>query len=211
MRIVIILVFIYFINSIDSFAQTYISPLIGLDFAKMKNQDHVTSLDYLLILDKGYVIESPTIGLKVKQNIFNNVFLTISAKYSYKRVNADRYNLWDLRGFKYDYFHNNAIVHYSFPDFSIGAGVSYNFLSNLKHGYQTAGRSYKISEKGLIFSIGKTLKNFEAELYYYKGLSTINIKGLDLYLNPLISFGLNFSYSIKVLNGFNKDLDCPKF
>lgn len=192
-------------------AQTYISPLLGFDLTKLENKYSGSADDYLVILEKGYRIESISIGYKITQIVTENIFISLLFKYSHHNAKADRANFFNIEGIKYNYFYNNLSIGYSFSGFYVGSGLSYNLIGNLKHSYQTSGAKYQTNEKGIMIYVGKEISRLDLELYYYNGLSSSNIKNFDLYLNPISSFGLNLSYPIIVFESSKKDKNCPKF
>lgn len=198
-------------SSIISLAQTYLSPLFNFDLAKIENNYEGIPNEHITILENGYAIESVSLGIKVRQNISKSVFVTLLMNYGSKEIKADKNNIFDIEGIKYNYFHNHFSINYSFPSMYIGTGVSYNFLENIEYSYQKRGNKYQRSDKGLIITLGRTFSNFDLELYYYKGLSTINVKNMDLYLKPINSFGIYLAYNIKLFEDAGHQPSCPKF
>ncbi|HZV71336.1 MAG TPA: hypothetical protein VFG10_17395 [Saprospiraceae bacterium] len=213
MKYLILLALMVYAPNIILFSQTYISPVIGLAFSKVQSRDFLaTGYENIIPLEKGYANASPQIGLRVKQRFFKKADLELTSKFSHNQIPAEINSIVDIEGFEFNYFQTDFTVqYYILPGMYIGSGFSYNQLRKVKSIVKLNRDLYRINESGFIFSIGKMFKNFNLELYYYKGLSKIEIRDFDLYLKPISTFGISLSYDIKVFNKIWRKVDCPKF
>lgn len=199
-------------------AQTIIAPFIGYDFTKLESVD--LSPDFLpfKILNNGYEIKSPLIGLKLEQYIFDRISLSYNFGYTRKNVEALIWGIAPYEGFTYEYYSNRVSVNVKIvkPIYA-GVGYNYNFFKDFRYlihekPYSEFHDSFK--DYGSTFALGMYIYKFNLEGYYYLGFNSNSIDHLAMDFKPTRSFGLILSYNIQLFDKFERkrsDADCPKF
>jgi hypothetical protein len=197
-------------------SQTYISPIIGVDFTEMKTKQIDPQFYKFNITDKNYNSKSIFYGIKLEQILDNNFSLSFETSYTSKRVNAIIFSFVAYDGFTYKYFRNNLSMNYKPTKFiSIGIGYNFNQIKSVK--YTLRGDIFtefisSLNDHGPSFSIGSRWKNLEIIGYFHKGVNSNSDKS-GLSLNPINSIGVYTGYRFQLpkIHSNKKGPECPKF
>jgi hypothetical protein len=212
-NILIFLICLVFLNK--NYSQTYVNPVIGLDFTNLRNTIIDPRFNTFLVLNKGFVIETPFYGVKIEQVVSKSVSLAVNCNYSGKHADAIIDGFVPYDGFNFDYYRSGLSINYRLLKFfTLGVGGNYNLMK--KFVYTIDGRTFGTFIKswqdyGISILPRFYWRNFELNSYYYKGLKS-NEERSGLRLKPVESLGFSLSYKIKVLNRRKKNgVVCPKF
>jgi hypothetical protein len=197
-------------------SQTYITPIIGVDFTEMKTIQSDPNFYKFDITDKGFSLKSFLFGIKVEQVLSTKLNLSLQSNYTTKKTNAFIFSAIAYDGFKYNYLRSNLSLNYIPIKFLLlGIGYDFNLIKKVK--YTLRGDVFtefisSLNDHGPSFSIGSRWKNLEIIGYFHKGVNPNSDKS-GLSLNPINSIGVYAGYSFKLfkIKSKKKDPNCPKF
>jgi hypothetical protein len=215
MKNILLILIVFFVDTITCQSQTYLSPVLGMDLTKLQNNDKDPAFVNIHITDKGYSLLSEYYGVKIEHVLSKSVSVFCNANFTHKHVNALIFDFVAKDGFNFNYLRTGIAINFRVLNFlSIGVGGNFNSLKNFKytlHGnvnneFISSYQDYGISILPRIY-----WKNFELNPYYYKGLNSNQDKS-GLNIKPVQSLGVSLSYKIKIFNKYkNKGVTCPKF
>jgi hypothetical protein len=199
-------------------AQFYISPLIGVDFARLESAPSRPGYQGIYITNKGFEVNSTFFGIKLTHRLNSRFSLSGNLSFTSKEVNASFYYYDPLDGFNFNYYRSRLSFCFGpISNFSLGAGINLNFIADLVgRDYDrgkvdcTLTRDSLIKDMGVSLQVGYSWKNFELEAYYYHGIGSY--RQYDFYLKPIQSIGIALGYNIKIFDRGKrgKKVDCPK-
>jgi len=199
---IVLLLCIIFINQ-NIYSQTFIGPYIGIDASRIFDYDSSTAYETnISLLSEGFSNISPALGLKIRKIITDNVFLSVSTEYTYKKIPA--YNFKGIARIEYlgfNYFRNNASLHGNIKSFAIGIGINYNLLTNISNIYHNNIKSnivQQVDETALKFTVSHRIKNFNIEGYLIQGLNYPSDPEENIHLNKITSIGINIGCDLKL-------------
>ncbi|MFQ5445771.1 MAG: hypothetical protein ACE5FF_02460 [Saprospiraceae bacterium] len=207
----LVIAFSILLFSVACNAQSFLGVTIGTDFARVKESDYNHSVK---VKENGYSPSSFVLGIVGEHQLTKSFTVTARMTYTKKNVNADVLGIIidfaDFTGIEFNYFHSSFIGKwYLMEKWYFGAGVSLNYLSNVKDQYtgvntekdkhfETPSTYFRNNKKeyGGLLSTGIRYKNFLLDLYYNKSFTPPR-KDLDDF-KPINSFGISLSYLIRV-------------
>ncbi len=199
---------LFFCTTRATQAQTYIGPLVGMDYSNFRSIDLDPQFQTFWITDTGFVNETPFWGFRAKQQIVGSLNLVYQFTYTEKKVNAGVFNFIPFDGIMFKHIRNNLLLNYKLANLlTLGAGGSLNVVNEV-HLRLKGEKSDQIirtfRENGLLFSAGINYKNFNLEGLYYHGLTTYTNLKEALIIAPTRSFGIALSYDIRIWRGWGK-------
>ncbi len=197
------LIAIVYLIAIPCIAQSYLGLSIGTDFAQVRESIGPSSQKLWEVLEKDYSAESIFVGIRSEKSLSNSFSLVLTLSYTKKRVKAKAFMFEPIEGLKFNYFKNSisGLCHLKWGVF-IGAGVSFNYISNIKSYYPNGMEEpfYYVrnnkKEFGSIFSIGIRKNIISVEAYFNKSYAPSRKNSNDL--KPITSFGISAAYFIKI-------------
>ncbi len=208
MKKIILFFGLFILAQLDCFSQTYIAPVVGYDFIQMETSDSVSS--YFRILDKGYAVKSPTLGLKIEQQFSSTFGISYYFSYTHKTVNTHTGDYFNYYLFDTDFFRNSlSLKYYIKKYFYTSVGANCNIMTNIgatrygRDGAVKATGGPSLKDWGINFLTGIDYKNFEFEFYYSKGLAVNKPTdpNTSVQFKPTNAFGITLSYKIQLLKG----------
>ena len=202
MKFLFFLIFSFHFSLLSS--QTYIGPKFGLDFMQIESTNPNFFID-----NRSFTNISPLIGFNIEQKLIKSFYLTYQFFYTYKVISAGLHALIPITSVKFSYIANRVSINsYVNKKIHLGLGISFDNLENVKNYYDNElrpGNIEIISEKGIVFSIGKKYKNFNVEILLNYGLTSYNNEYVHFIfdIKPINSIGLTLSYDIKVGDSLN--------
>lgn len=218
-----LIIFFFIINnSLISIGQTYIGPVIGYDFAKIQSNSEEIYSGIYNTYKKGFSIKSPVFGIKIEQYLIGGLFCSFESTFTHKNVPASGQGILPVYGFMFNYYQQYLSIRYLVAQtIYIGGGLNYNFLNRIRWDNGAQFNSFDFpnltwNEKGIHFSVGLKLSDFDLEVYFYNSSSHLKSAILEGYhLDPVSSFGINLSYDLKIFEPFKlfnkKAASCPSF
>ncbi len=197
-----------------AYSQTYIAPIIGYDFSRVKpTSNYWKAAGYIYILHEGFSIKSPFYGIRVTQTIKKKLDISYEINYTEKSVNVgvgeSDVSLTD--NMKFNYFRNNLSLSYKLNRHLIaGVGYDFNLLKNLKYyPYEYYYIKRLLYDHGVSLRMGAEIKNFQLMAYFHKSLHFNKNDYSDIF--NINSFGICTGYRFRVFHKKSKSSDCPKF
>lgn len=214
----VLIYFIFIVNTIS--AQTFISPVVGLDFQKVVSSKVIE----IKFNKKGHSHVNPFIGIKLEQKICKSIILNYTGLFSYYKIKGyyDAGFYFQDLVFKYYYNQNSFGIGYLLMN-KMYFTISKTYINVLKmkivdiyNDFVTESPRNRIKEEGLKFSTGFKYRNFDLGIYYYFRTSPIEYdRSFSYYqsFKEISSLGFELSYNFKILNGikWKKSGDCPDF
>ena len=193
-------------------AQTYISPIVGIDFSQVKSSHSFVIHSTLVLDNKNFSNINPFYGLKIEQKLSKRLGLSCESNFLQQKIPnalvADNASLYSI---KFNYFRNNLSLNYKISEILIiGLGYDYSIIKDLKPlklGNKLT--SYPLHEQGISFKVGTEYKNFELTSYFHKNLHFKKNSDFDIF--TINSFGISLGYKFRVFYRATKSTDCPKF
>ncbi len=200
-------------------AQLSLTPVLGVDFAKIEDKDEIISFNQLVLTQRDYTAIHPFVGLKIEYKLLKRFFFSVNSNFGIKSVSAFDTGLGVVRGIKFNYVQNSLSINFLFSNrFSIGAGWKHNLMNNFKSFYNSGwpnDHKYKFSDYGPGMNFNYYWKRFNIGAYFYKGLNE-NIGGwpdFDINILHINSFGVYLGYKFSFPNLFKgkSAANCPTF
>ncbi len=198
-----IFIFCFWGIGLNMYSQSTLSIIGGIDLSKISNFDSISIEETNLeLLEKGFSIESPYVGLKLKKALTKSFGLSISTNYTHKRINAT-----NLRGIaspnaiSFNYLRNNAAINYKLDKYNLGLAGCYNFINNLKYIYSNGVKgkfNTSANEFGIKMMASYELKKIELGINYYRGLNSIKDDKGKLYWKPIESIEIEMMYNLQL-------------
>ncbi len=209
-----ILTFSIFLFGTFTQAQTYISPIIGVDFMKIETKYNTWFASRIFNVNhKGFSIKSPFLGIKIEQNITKKLAISYETSLTRKSVNV-AVGPQDLviDNIKFNYLRNNLSLFYKSNKYLVtGIGYDFNLIKNLQ--YFPYGEYYRgkrlLYDHGVSLRMGAEIKNFQLMAYFHKSLHFNKNDYSDIF--NINSFGICTGYRFRVFHKKSKSSDCPKF
>jgi len=200
------LAFSIFLYAITCNAQSFLGVTIGTDFARVKESDYNHNID---IMENAYSTGSLVLGIMGEHQLSKSFGLAISMTYTRKNIKADYLGILDFvhfTGMEFNYFHNSlAGKWYLKGKWYFGAGVSLNYISNVRDHYTANGKNFETpssyirknkKEYGGLLSTGMRFNNILLDLYFNKSFTPARKDSDDF--KPINSFGISLSYLIRL-------------
>lgn len=192
-------------------AQTYISPVLGYDFQKVVSDNiHFSDLN---LKYKGYGNASPLFGLKIKQRIFNQMYLHYNGDFTHKHISGYSKGAasQDLL-FHYNYFRSQFSLSYLIMNrIYVGAGTSFNIVSNFyyedfEHSDFRSNPIKDVHENVWVYFLGLQLGKFDIQVFYYNRLNYPKKGNHNRYLDihRMHTLGFRIAYDIKLFEAIMK-------
>lgn len=184
-------------------AQTCLSFLGGVDFAKITDYDSTSSWENnVTVLEKGFSIESPCIGVRLKKILTKEIHISVTSDFTHKYFKATNfYGIAAFHAMSFNYFRNDVAINYKWNRFSVGLAACYNFINSIKHIYVNDWKynlNTSAQESGIKLYGGYEYKKFELNLYYYRGFDSVQDAKDMLHWKPIQSIGLFFLYNLEM-------------
>jgi hypothetical protein len=195
-------------------SQTYIAPIIGYDFSRIKpTSNYWKAAGYLNIRDEGFSIKSIFYGIKIDQIITRKLDISYEINYNQKsaKVNVGESDVSLTDNMKFNYFRNNLSLYFKVNKYlKTGIGYDFNLIKNLKFYPDDFFRSDRSRyEHGISTRISTEIKNFQVMAYYHKSLHFNKNDYSDVF--NINSFGIYTGYRFRIFHNKTKRIDCPKF
>lgn len=193
-------------------AQTYISPIIGVDFSQVKSS-HTFGIHSILVLyNEKFSNIKPFYGIKIEQKLSKTIGVSCESNFLQQKISKSLSTDGAyVDGIKFNYFRNNLSLNYKISKIIIiGLGYDYSIIKGLKplkFGDNISG--YPLHEQGISFKLGTEYKNFELTSYFHKNLHFKQNSDFDIF--TINSIGLSLGYKFRVFYRTTKSTDCPKF
>jgi len=200
------------------YSQTYIEPIVGLNFSRVKGyatDEHAYNDIYS---DKGYN-RNVLYGIELTQEFTNKLSLKVRGNYFKRRVGYSDTGIAGFTDVHFDTYNFTATPYLRLiGNLRIGLGISFARLRDFEIGkeylgfYDPLGRRYDQNQTGWMTSLHYHLKPIDIELSYSYLKS--KRKTEDQFVNSVNNLVLQISYPIRIINKIyftKKKTICPTF